>query len=110
MPKLPLPHVSTKLAVAAYALAGTETIQERLIKAWEETFQRLSKADIPPELVGHFEEIDSGFKLIRKQYEEEMPHCLLHMSDEEAIAIAETIILLALEFSKLLGIKSAQKY
>ena len=102
-------HMSSKLALAAYALAGTGTVQERLIMTWEQAFERITKKDIPPDLARQYEEIDSEFKRVCKQSESQMPHCLLELSDDEAIAIAETIIWLALEFAKLQGMKTAQK-
>lgn len=101
--------MNSKLALATYALVGTGTIQERLIVTWEEAFARLTKKDFPPDLARQYEEVDSEFKRIRKQSEAEMPQCLLELEEADAIAIAETIVWLALEFAKLQGMKSAQK-
>ena len=102
--------MSLKLSTATYALAGTGTIQERLIEAWHEAFARIAKRDIPKDLSGLYEEIDSEFKRVSKAYASEtMPQCLLHLTDAEAVAVAETIVLLAFEFAKLQGMKNAQK-
>ncbi len=102
--------MALKLASATYALAGTGTIQERLIKTWDEALARISKKDIPPDLRGLYEEIDTEFKRMSKlSGPDSMPDCLLQFTDDEAIAIAETIVLLSLEFAKLQGVLSARK-
>ncbi len=102
--------MNLKLAQATYALAGTGTIQERLILAWEQAFARIAKKDIPKDLTGLYEEIDAEFKRVYKlSGPDSMPQCLLQFSDAEAVAVAETIVLLAFEFAKLQGMKNAQK-
>lgn len=102
--------MGSKLALANYALAGTGTIQERLIETWEQSFARMAKKDIPKDLSGLYEEIDAEFKRVAKlNGPNSMPQCLLQLTDEEATAVAETIVLLSLEFAKLQGMKNAQK-
>lgn len=103
-------HLSTKLALANYALAGTGTIQERLIEAWNEAFARLTKKDIPPDLTSLYDEVASEFKRISKLPDSPgLPQGLLQLTDEQAIAIAETIVMLSLECAKLQGMKYTQR-
>ena len=107
-------HLSSKLALATYALAGPGTIQERLVQAWEEAFARLSKKDIPTDLIRLYVEIDTEFKRISSETDAQgqpnvMPQCLLQLRDDEAIAVAETIVLLSLECAKFQGMKYTQK-
>ncbi|HEY0073182.1 MAG TPA: hypothetical protein VGB77_03700 [Abditibacteriaceae bacterium] len=103
-------HLSSKLALAAYALAGTGTIQERIVTAWEEAFARLTKKDIPVDLVPLYQEIDAEFKRINKLPDSPgLPQALLQLSDEQAVAVAETIILLSLECAKVRGMIYTQK-
>ena len=97
-------HLSTKLALATYALTGTGTLQERLVEAWREGFARLTKKDVPPELTGLYNEVAVEYKRTSKLPDtEDMPQALLQLSDEEATAIIEAIIMLSLECAKLQG-------
>ena len=103
-------HLSSKLALAAYELVETGTIQERLVKAWEEGFARIAKKDIPTDLLRLYQEIDGEFKRLSKLPDSQgMPQCLLQLSDDEGIAMAETIVLLSLECAKLQAMKYTQK-